>query len=82
MRIKTEAIKHYGYLQGYKIHISHGKRSCKFPTQSGHWYTELNENKAIDNAIIELRKEGLKDKEDGCFAKLYIDYLLYATTLI
>ena len=56
MRIKTKEILYFGYRQGYKVYLD-GK---KYPTSKGYWYTDLNEQAAVNRAI--KRSKNLKQK--------------------
>tara|TARA_R100000789_G_C2990397_1_gene145951 strand:- start:560 stop:763 length:204 start_codon:yes stop_codon:yes gene_type:complete len=49
MRIKTEKIYYFGYLQGYKVYLD-GK---KYPREYGHFYTTFDESKAVEVATKE-----------------------------
>tara|TARA_Y100001963_G_C6779201_1_gene448986 strand:+ start:1723 stop:1899 length:177 start_codon:yes stop_codon:yes gene_type:complete len=47
MKIKTEKIEYYGYKQGYKIYIN----NKKYPVMKNYFYTDMNKNNAIKQAI-------------------------------
>ena len=49
MNIKTQEIKHFGYLQGFKVFID----KSKYPKKHSHYYTTLDKSKAIHLAIQE-----------------------------
>ena len=49
MKIKTEAIRYHGYLQGFKVWINR----IKYPKKHGHWYTTMQEDRAVIYAKME-----------------------------
>ena len=51
MKIKAIARYYFGVKQGYKIYIN-GK---KYPLKYAHFYTSLNKNDAINDAINDYK---------------------------
>ena len=49
MNIKTEKIFYFGYKQGYKVYIN----NKKYPLKRCYFYTYMDKNKAIKQAIKE-----------------------------
>ena len=49
MNIKTEKILYFGYKQGYKVYIN----NKKYPLKRCYFYTYMDKNKAIKQAIKE-----------------------------
>ena len=49
MNIKTQEILYKGYKQGYKVYID----NKKYPANKGYFYSCMNINKAIKQAIKE-----------------------------
>tara|TARA_X000001388_G_scaffold68782_1_gene56813 strand:+ start:6392 stop:6613 length:222 start_codon:yes stop_codon:yes gene_type:complete len=49
--IKVKKIEHFGYLQGYKIFIN----KKKYPQKHSHYYTTLDQSKAIYLALQERK---------------------------
>ena len=51
MKIRAIAKYYFGYLQGYKVYIN----DKKYPLKYAHFYTALNKNDAINNAINDAK---------------------------
>ena len=52
MNIRTQEILYKGYKQGYKIYID----NKKYPVNKGYFYSCMDINKAIKQAINEFKK--------------------------
>lgn len=60
MNIKTKEILYLGYRQGWKVYVN-GK---KFPLQRNKWFSELNEQRAIEDAVLWAQHEAIQCRED------------------